>query len=97
MTSKEDLDVVTIVTKGGMVKWNNNYLKILTDLHIFKKSIKYSINKNVKLNAKISEGAIKTYLDYDSSQEVPLSELKFKPKQSWTAYMGAKSDSSFEY
>ena len=97
MTNKNDLDVVTIVTKGGMVKLNDRYLKIITDLTIFKQSIKTSIMENIKLNNDISKGTIKTYFDSNSNQEVPISELIFKQNQSWTAYMGSKADSSFEY
>lgn len=98
LTSKNDLDIVTVITNGGMVRdpVTGEYVKIITDLKIFKKSLKNSLIKNERIDKKIFDNLIVKKSLSRLEKEKNISELEFKNSQSWTGYMGSKSDSSFE-
>jgi hypothetical protein len=98
-SNNEDLDVIAVVTNSGVVRSprNGEYVKILTNMRVFKKSIVKAIRDNISLNESVLSTAIATQnanLNQMLSDK-SISSVKFKNEQSWTAYMGSKSDSKF--
>ncbi|RMZ97392.1 ITFG3-like isoform X1, partial [Brachionus plicatilis] len=77
-SSKRDLDLITIVTRGANVRDpdSGNYIKIVTDM------------KGHMLESEIYKNLIVKKLDYDKKSEIHISDLKFLQNQSWNAYMG---------
>jgi hypothetical protein len=95
-TSLEDIDIVNIITYGGMVRdGNGNFLTVLTDMKIEKLSLKTTLNNRKKLDQNIYDSSI---LVRDNTRQTyeSIEELKFEKKQVWSSYMGYKSQSVFE-
>ena len=91
LTSKNSLDIVTIITNAGVVMHGKSYVKILTDMKIYKQSLKSALKKKESLNLNIH---IKKTPSTDKNEPL-IEDLNFMAKQSWTAYMGYNSDSAF--
>ncbi len=99
LSSKNELDIVTVITTGGIVrKPSGEYLKILVNLQAFKKSLKKALQDDYTLDESILKKSIVKTSQTESSDKdtVPIDELKFKSAQSWTAYMGYKSNSWYD-
>ena len=100
-SNKDDLDIINIVTYGGIVRdKNGNYLKILSNMKVEKLSIRLILDQSKKLDDDIYKTSIIIKDDSNNENEEKLVEnikdLKFKKKQTWSSYMGTNSDSSFE-
>jgi hypothetical protein len=90
LSNKEDLDVVSIVTNAGMVSYKGAYIKMLSNMTIFKKSLRLAIKNKLSLNLE------NHYANQNnSSEKLSLADLTFRKIQSWTAYMGYNSKSEF--
>ena len=90
-TSKDELDMITIVTNAGMVMHNNEYVKVLTDIYIYKQSLNSALRNKKKLKYKIQKK-----IDLLNKNEKSIYEISFKQSQSWNAYMGYKANSAYE-
>ena len=98
-TSKDELDLITILTEGANVREPNtgNYIKIMTDLKIFKNNIRKSLIRSKRLSSKINKNLIVEKYKYNNNNnEINISELNFVQNQSWNAYIGKYADSSFD-
>ncbi len=96
-SSKNDLDIINIVTYGGIVRdKNGNYLKILSNMKVEKLNIRLILEESKKLNENIYKKSIiiRDRLNLNQNLE-NIKELKFKKKQIWSSYMGTNSDSAF--
>lgn len=96
-TSKSDLDLITIVTKGASVREPNSgdYITMITDLKIFKNNIRNSLIRSKSLNSETYKNLIAYKYNYSKNNEISISELHFLQNQSWNAYMGTNADSSY--
>jgi len=89
-------DVVTIVTRGGIVRDDKgHYVKILTEMYLTKKNLRESFQRDQYLRN--TEESIKIkHKSKSLRHETNLRKLSFMKKQTWSAYMGYKSDSAFD-
>ena len=91
LSNNEDLDVVNIVTNAGMVSYKGVYIKMLSNMTVFKKSLKLAIkNKQSFYLDPQANNQIKNL-----SEKISIEDLSFKKIQSWTAYMGYNSNSEY--
>ena len=88
-------DIVTILVRGGIVrKPKGGYLKILTEMFVTKKSLKTVFKKSQMLTN--TDKTVTTNLDRVYNDETNIEKLNYEKIQTWTAYMGYYSDSSYD-
>ncbi len=88
LSNKEDLDVVTIVTNAGMINYKGAYIKMKSNMMVFKNNLKLALKNKLSLN-------ISAQVINENKPLLSMIDLGFKQVQSWTAYMGYNSKSEF--